>query len=383
MRMAPATLAAGPVICGLCNEPFTTTPHRQQRAQQQQEALLDDNVDRTFIDRRRDDLDQSRALHPSAGLSAPRRERRPNEADGLRILALTAESPEGIASLAAAGAWYHAWHTGLEEPIVGNDAIDVAACNHVARALLKLDHTLTRATVIPAGRQWMIGDRVVIGRHAVEQFDADGELILRPACPASSPLPIRAAAAWSSTSPSTAPTASPTTRSPQPRLTTATQYSPPTTAHRRSTFVCWTSRQRRAKGGGRSSNDEVGYTCGGGVAIRRARLAGAALPSHHSHRMLLPEHRLLVSWKAPANGVRPSRGDGLAHAGKSVVAALAESEHRHQDRRTEPAGRARRRPRPWWRGRTSVAHRAARPPATGPTGSHRIRRLAPLLRTSR
>ena len=42
MRMAPATLAAGPVICGLCNEQFTTTPHRQQRADQHQEAVLDD-----------------------------------------------------------------------------------------------------------------------------------------------------------------------------------------------------------------------------------------------------------------------------------------------------------------------------------------------------
>ena len=177
MRMAPATLAAGPVICGLCNEQFTTTPHRQQRADQQQEAVLDDNVDRSFIDRRRDALGQARALHPSAGLSAPRRERRPNEADGLRILALATESPEGIASLAAAGAWYHAWHTGLEEPIVANDAIEVAACNHVARALLKLDHTLTGATVNLAGREWMIGDRVVVGRHSVEQFDADGELI--------------------------------------------------------------------------------------------------------------------------------------------------------------------------------------------------------------
>ncbi len=175
MRMAPSTLAAGPVICGLCNEHFTTTPQRQQAVVQRADGPGGDNVDRTFLDRRRVALGEATTIHPSAAPTVPDRQRSPIEADGLRVLTLAASSPDGVASLAAAGAWYQAWRAGGTDPIVSTDPVDAAACNHAARALLKLGGTLRGPEVRLAGREWMTGDHVVAGAHAVEQFDADGE----------------------------------------------------------------------------------------------------------------------------------------------------------------------------------------------------------------
>lgn len=178
MRMAPSTLAAGPVVCGLCNEHFSTTPV-ERRAEQSRDAAQDGNVDRTFLDRRRRalDVDAPTELDKLNHPSAARASQPPDEVEGLRLLALAAGSSEGVASLAAAGAWFHAWRQGAEEPLIASDAVEAAACNHLARALLKLDHTLSGEAIKLAGREWLTGDRVVVGLHMIDQFDADLELI--------------------------------------------------------------------------------------------------------------------------------------------------------------------------------------------------------------
>ena len=165
MRMAPSTLAAGPVLCGLCNEQFTTDA---KHSTADRSDAAPDNAATTEI------LTGSTAANdatpPTPGPGAAK-------AEGLRLLVLAAGSPEAVGSLAAAGAWYHAWREGLEEPLLTPDVDAAAMCNELTRALLKIDGTLRGTAVDLVGRQWLVGDRVVVGRHDIEMFDADGELI--------------------------------------------------------------------------------------------------------------------------------------------------------------------------------------------------------------
>ena len=85
-----------------------------------------------------------------------------------------AGSEEGVTSLAAAGAWYHAWHQGHGEPVTVHDPDEAAACNLLARELLKLDGSLRGTPVDAGGREWMVGDRVLVAHGDGGEVDADG-----------------------------------------------------------------------------------------------------------------------------------------------------------------------------------------------------------------
>jgi hypothetical protein len=178
MRMARSTLAAGPVICGVCDEQFTAELKPREPTDAAAPTAHDD-ADHTVGER------GGHGLGPDASAPPVRKHsgQSPSEVEGLRLLSLAAESPAGVASLAAAGAWYHAWQRGAEEPIVAGDRGEAAAGNRLARALLKVDRTLTGEAVELVGREWMTGDRVIVGRPTRDMFDADGAAIPPPGVP--------------------------------------------------------------------------------------------------------------------------------------------------------------------------------------------------------
>jgi hypothetical protein len=201
--MAPTVLAAGPVICGVCDTEFTITPTRSA----EQEPDTDAVVDRTFLERRhaalaaepgaptgdhltallereRAKLDAALAItdNTNEAVLAPLRQRRdrierllgdtrrlplgPTEAK-----AATDVQADGIRRLLAVGTetevgqladWYERFATADETPIAVPTE-DARRCHvELARSMLKADGTLTGPAVHIEENEFMAGDRLVV-----------------------------------------------------------------------------------------------------------------------------------------------------------------------------------------------------------------------------
>ncbi|MGD9693904.1 MAG: hypothetical protein AB7O92_08315 [Acidimicrobiia bacterium] len=150
MRMAPSVLAQGPVLCGLCGQQFSAeqtvesaAPHPSQVEQAEAAA----------------------ALAPS--------EPSPVE-QAIRTLTSLVATAEGAVLLAEVGAWREAHRSG-EPRAIEVAAVDaLAIANGAARALLKLDGDLRGAPVEVDGREFLVGDLVMVGEHHVPLVDLDG-----------------------------------------------------------------------------------------------------------------------------------------------------------------------------------------------------------------
>jgi hypothetical protein len=197
LRVAPTVLAAGPIVCGLCEAEFTsaTEPSRITPANQS------NVVDRTFLFRRQaaigvnaedvdpvalgrrhgrieaalraaeneavpayltvplsDRLARLDALASSAGAAPPRPPAAtPDQQEGLEKL------QEGFTDedLIAAMSWYERFGTLEEQPMRAADRMEDDRRVRLARALLRADGTLRGPSVDIGSRQYTAGDRVV------------------------------------------------------------------------------------------------------------------------------------------------------------------------------------------------------------------------------
>lgn len=216
MRMAPSTLAAGPVLCGLCDSEFTVGAERQQ--QRQQIADIADAagpagavVDRGFVERRQQAiaaeavggaapeldeavvriLDRQRTRLEAMLQAAPDHDDRVVRAVADRrdrlehvLTRSLADTPGGavvrLAAADAAGAtevrgttqvdadhdalrhWYESYGTLDEQPMQAATATEAARRQRLARSLLKADGTLHGPAVTTAvGTELQAGDRVL------------------------------------------------------------------------------------------------------------------------------------------------------------------------------------------------------------------------------
>ena len=207
LRMAPTVLAAGPVLCGLCEAEFAGEPRRTQ----EQTEAADGVVDHSFLARRRaavaaqgedsgpieraiDALERqwttiesalagSRRAHFTTTME-PLRQRR----ELVRVLleelrgeagtsfarspefGLTPVQREGVTELLDAPVvrdpeverWYQRFGTAQEEPMSGSTASERHRRTRLARALLKADGTLIGPAVDLQGQEFMAGERVVV-----------------------------------------------------------------------------------------------------------------------------------------------------------------------------------------------------------------------------
>jgi hypothetical protein len=204
MRMAPSVLAAGPVVCGVCDAEFTPDASRARRAETEKGAA-GAVVDGTFVDRRRSqvasaepartglhpagtaDLDRRREMLDAALLESgesddpslrPLRERKerldalvgdespwrpapapaaPGQVDGLQELARLSGSDDDRQAIVE---WYERFGTYEEQPMAPSGPFDEGDRSAMARALLKADGSLTGPAVIVNGAEVMAGDRV-------------------------------------------------------------------------------------------------------------------------------------------------------------------------------------------------------------------------------
>jgi hypothetical protein len=142
LRMAPSTLAAGPVTCGLCHTEFQ--PVIQRTADTERSAV----VDVTFVARRTAEL---RAAEPDVQhhSEAPATVGRESDAEAL-------------------GRWYGDFGTEHEQPMPAGNPDEAARRARMARAILRADGTLAGPTATtPAGTELQAGDRV----HATRGVD--------------------------------------------------------------------------------------------------------------------------------------------------------------------------------------------------------------------
>lgn len=197
LRMAPSTLAAGPVVCGLCAQEFTPTVRVEREVSSSPAASP---VDGSFVGRRRKQIE---AEHGQvADVDRPRLERQ-----RARLAAVVAElgagggpdvlrerlsrieqlvgkhgdrapaTPEqrgGLAELAeelvaeadgdALRDWYERFGTQREQPMPAASARDAERRSRLARALLRADGTLRGPDVRAGSLEIAAGDRVTATR---------------------------------------------------------------------------------------------------------------------------------------------------------------------------------------------------------------------------
>lgn len=143
LRMAPSTLAAGPVTCGLCHTDFQ--PVIQRAAGAEHAAVVDD----TFVARRAVEL-------RAAGTDE---QREPSAAP---------VASDGPGDAEAVGRWYGDFGTEHEQPMPADSPDEAARRARMARAILRADGTLAGPTVTTlAGVELQSGDRV----HATRDID--------------------------------------------------------------------------------------------------------------------------------------------------------------------------------------------------------------------
>jgi hypothetical protein len=203
MRMAPSVLAAGPVLCGVCDAEFTPDASRARTAEVEKDtagAVVDDS----FVDRRRSQvvgvdsagdgadpnqvagLERRREVLDAALLESgesdhprlrPLRERKerldvlvgveepqwsapkatPDQVAGLQELVGVASTEDDERAVAE---WYERFGTYEEQPMAAAGPFDEGDRVAMARALLKADGSLTGPAVIVNGAEVMAGDRV-------------------------------------------------------------------------------------------------------------------------------------------------------------------------------------------------------------------------------
>ena len=213
MRMAPKTLAAGPVLCGLCGSEFRPSLNRDTgRDAAATGDRADGVVDRSFLDRRQTALSRETAgdvslPEPVVRVLQSQRDRiegliagLPDARDSLqrsladrrerieRALVGTDPPPSRTDDGQVLGEWYERWETIDERPMPAADQAEAARRERMARALLRADGSLHGPVITTAtGLELQAGDRVqAVSDYAnlpagtlgtIEQVDPDGGVV--------------------------------------------------------------------------------------------------------------------------------------------------------------------------------------------------------------
>lgn len=153
LRVAPTVLAAGPIVCGLCEVEFSngaerSRPKTGQEASGRRAAV----VDSSFLSRRVAAL----AVGGSPGV-----EPRGRASEQLLAGAARAAGAEREDVIVAAG-WYERFGTAHEQPMPARTADEAQRRVALARALLRADGTLRGPTVDVQGTELSSGDRVIV-----------------------------------------------------------------------------------------------------------------------------------------------------------------------------------------------------------------------------
>jgi len=136
MRMAPSVLAQGPVICGLCHEPFATGP-------------------RSATSERTADPRASEGAEPSAeGLEREWR------AEARRTIANALDDEIGRRQFAQVAEWYGQRRAGHDPILTALEGRDRETLERLARALFIIDGTIHPPTIAIDGREFAIGDSI-------------------------------------------------------------------------------------------------------------------------------------------------------------------------------------------------------------------------------
>lgn len=152
MRMAPSVLAQGPVICGLCHEPFTTEPRAATRAL----AVDHHQPDRT---------------EPPAGGSE-----HAWQADARQTIATALNDEIGRRQFEQVAAWYGQRRAGHDPTLTALEGRDRETLERLARALLMLDGTLRSPTITIRGREFAVGESIRFAEF--DSADRDGHALL-------------------------------------------------------------------------------------------------------------------------------------------------------------------------------------------------------------
>lgn len=153
LRIAPKVLAAGPIVCGICEREFSAGVERAPAAAN--EAVGADvamgDAGSSFLTRRRAQL-VSEAAHVS-----------PMDRTTERLIARAAAATGAdAADVAAATRWYERFGTADEEPMPAATDAEARRRVHLARALLLADGTLRGPSIDLDGTEVASGDRVIV-----------------------------------------------------------------------------------------------------------------------------------------------------------------------------------------------------------------------------
>ncbi|MEW6473150.1 MAG: DUF6166 domain-containing protein [Actinomycetota bacterium] len=206
MRMAPSVLAAGPVLCGVCGSEFEVGRQVSAQADKTAPAAEQNNVvDHTFLARRqaiitREHLPEARlaaflsaarevgiGAHPAVVALAHRHDLLSRQQDPAQApepaAPLTPVQREGLIELALAGdkpgdfavvSWYQALGTEHEQPMPAGTLEEAGRRRNLARAMLKADGTLHGPAVEVIGREFLAGERIVVGPNGIPSLELDG-----------------------------------------------------------------------------------------------------------------------------------------------------------------------------------------------------------------
>jgi hypothetical protein len=153
MRMAPRVLKLGPVFCGLCNAPFTS--EHMPRATEPPERPAAHPSEPT-------DAHPLISLFTGNASEVDLRELTDPELDGLDLLRQVVRDGHSFVENGDLRVWYDSWQAGVDTQLLDGPPEEIRDANELARALLKLDGTLTGPALYAGDLELLRGELVMV-----------------------------------------------------------------------------------------------------------------------------------------------------------------------------------------------------------------------------
>jgi hypothetical protein len=153
LRVAPTVLAAGPIVCGICDKEFSAGAERTAERESHPAGadMASGAPESSFLARRR------------AALAAETARVAPGDRTSEQLIAEAAIATGAQpADIAAATRWYERFGTADEEPMRAATDDEARRRVQLARALLRADGTLRGPSLDLDGTELASGDRVIV-----------------------------------------------------------------------------------------------------------------------------------------------------------------------------------------------------------------------------